>query len=112
MGKLFQVLVPNLTESISSTAEKFLQVRAQRIVQELRSIALDAGAATSLVAPVGSPAMLVWRWYYLDNDDLLVVAKTGPVPSCPAPSARSILWHFDNATMKHNGNSQQIHDAI
>jgi len=60
----------NLTESIASTAEKFLQVRAQRIVQELRPIALDSNAAASLVSPVGSLAMLAWRWYYLDNGDL------------------------------------------
>ena len=49
---------------------------AQRIVQELRPIALDASAATSLAAPVDSPAMLVWRWYYLDNDDLLLVSRS------------------------------------
>ena len=45
-------------------------------MQELRPIALDPDAAASLVAPVGSPAMLVWRWYYLDNDDLLVVSRS------------------------------------
>jgi GntR family transcriptional regulator len=66
----------NLTESLAGTAEKVLDVRVQRIVQELRPTALDADAATSLVAPVGSPAMLVWRWYYLDNDDLLIISRS------------------------------------
>jgi GntR family transcriptional regulator len=74
--ELLRPRLTNLTESLASTAEKFLQVRAQRIVQELRPIALDASAATSLVAPVDSPAMLVWRWYHLDNDDLLVVSRS------------------------------------
>jgi DNA-binding GntR family transcriptional regulator len=74
--ELLRPHLTNLTESLASTAEKFLQLRTQRIVQELRPIALDAGAATSLVAPVGSPAMLVWRWYHLDNDDLLVVSRS------------------------------------
>jgi DNA-binding GntR family transcriptional regulator len=74
--ELLRPKLTNLTESLASTAEKFLQVRAQRIVQELRPIALDAGAATRLVAQIGSPAMLVWRWYYLDNDDLLVVSRS------------------------------------
>jgi DNA-binding GntR family transcriptional regulator len=74
--ELLRPKLTNLTESIASTAEKFLQVRAQRIVQELRPIALDPDAAASLVAPVGSPAMLVWRWYYLDNDDLFVVSRS------------------------------------
>jgi DNA-binding GntR family transcriptional regulator len=45
-------------------------------VQELRPIALDPDAAASLAAPMGSPAMLVWRWYYLDNDDLLHVGRS------------------------------------
>ena len=74
--ELLRPKLTNLTESIASTAEKFLQVRAQRIVQELRPIALDPDAAASLVAPVGSPAMLVRRWYHLDNDDLLVVSRS------------------------------------
>jgi len=74
--ELLRPKLTSLTESIARTAEKFLQVRVQRIVQELRPIALDAGPATSLVARVGSPAMLVWRWYYLDNDDLLIVSRS------------------------------------
>jgi len=74
--ELLRPKLANLTESIASTAEKFLQVRARRIVQELRPIALDTEAAASLVAPVGSPAMLVRRWYYLDNDDLLLVSRS------------------------------------
>jgi DNA-binding GntR family transcriptional regulator len=74
--ELLRPKLTNLTESIASTAEKFLQIRAQRIVQELRPIVLDPDAAASLVAPVGSPAMLVRRWYYLDNDDLLLVSRS------------------------------------
>src|SRR6516165_7590900 len=26
--------------------------------------------------PIGSPAILVWRWYYLDNDDLIIIARS------------------------------------
>src|SRR6516225_7837250 len=74
--ELLRPKLTNLTESIASTAEKFLQVRTQRIVQELRPIALDPDAAASLAAPVGSPAILVWRCYYLDNDDLFVVSRS------------------------------------
>ena len=73
---LIRPQLSNLTESLASTAEKVLNVRVQRIVQELRPTALDADAATNLVAPVGSPAMLVWRWYYLDNDDLIIVSRS------------------------------------
>jgi len=73
---LIRPQLSNLTESLAGTAEKVLNVRVQRIVQELRPAALDADAATCLVAPVGSPAMLVWRWYYLDNDDLLIVSRS------------------------------------
>jgi len=74
--ELLRPKLTNLTESIAGTAEKFLQVRAQRIEQELRPIALDTDAATSLVAPVSSPAMLVRRWYYLDNEDLLLASRS------------------------------------
>jgi GntR family transcriptional regulator len=73
---LIRPRLSNLTESLAGTAEKVLNVRVQRIVQELRPTALDAEAATSLVAPVGSSAMLVWRWYYLDNDDLLIISRS------------------------------------
>jgi GntR family transcriptional regulator len=73
---LIRPLLSNLTESLAGTAEKVLHVRVQRIVQELRPTALDDVSATSLVAPVGSPAMLVWRWYYLDNDELLIISRS------------------------------------
>jgi GntR family transcriptional regulator len=65
-----------LKESIASTAEKFLNVRVQRIVQDLTPTILAADEAAELGAAPGSPAMLVWRWYYLDNDDLLLVARS------------------------------------
>ena len=65
-----------LTESLARTAEKALNVRVQRIVQELEPTVLDADQAASLAAPVGSPAMLVWRWYYLDHDDLLAISRS------------------------------------
>jgi DNA-binding GntR family transcriptional regulator len=73
---LIRPRLSNLTESLAVTAEKVLNVRVQRIVQELRPTALEADAATGLVAAVGSPAMVVWRWYYLDNDDLLVISRS------------------------------------
>ena len=64
------------SEALASIAERALNVRVQRIVQELQPIALDADEAASLAAPVGSPAILVWRWYYLDNDDLIIIARS------------------------------------
>jgi GntR family transcriptional regulator len=66
----------NLTEALASIAEKVLNVRVQRIVQELQPMVLDADEAANLIAPVGSPAMLVWRWYYLDNDDLIIISRS------------------------------------
>ena len=66
----------NLTEALASIAEKVLNVRIQRIVQELQPMVLDADEAANLIAPVGSPAMLVWRWYYLDNDDLIIISRS------------------------------------
>jgi GntR family transcriptional regulator len=65
-----------LTEALGSIAEKVLNVRVQRIVQELYPTVLDSNEAANLAAPVGSPAMLVWRWYYLDNDDLIIISRS------------------------------------
>jgi DNA-binding GntR family transcriptional regulator len=65
-----------LSESVATTMEKFLGVRVQRIVQELEPVVLDAEAAASLVAPVGSAAMLVRRWYYLDTGELLLASRS------------------------------------
>jgi DNA-binding GntR family transcriptional regulator len=65
-----------LKESIASTAEKFLNVRVQRIVQDLTPTILADDEAAELGAAPGSPAMLVWRSYYLDNDDLLLIARS------------------------------------
>ena len=65
-----------LTESLARTAEKVLNVRVQRIEQELEPTVLDADEAANLAAPVGGPAMLVRRWYYLDNDDLLFSSRS------------------------------------
>lgn len=66
----------NLTEAIATMAEKVLNVRVQRVVQELEPTVLDADQAVKLDAPTGCPAMLVSRWYYLDNDDLLVIGRS------------------------------------
>jgi DNA-binding GntR family transcriptional regulator len=65
-----------LSESLASLAEKVLNVRVQRIVQELEPTVLDADQAARLLAPVGSSAMLVRRWYYVDNDDLLFSSRS------------------------------------
>ena len=65
-----------LTESLASLAQKVLNVRVQRIIQELEPTVLDADQAATLLAPVASPAMLVRRWYYLDNDDLLFSSRS------------------------------------
>ena len=65
-----------LTESLASIAEKILNVRVNRIVQELEPTVLDVDQAARLLSPVGSPAMLVRRWYFLDNDDLLFSSRS------------------------------------
>jgi DNA-binding GntR family transcriptional regulator len=62
-----------LAGSVASTAEEFLGVRVQGIAQELEPMVLDVEQAASLSAEVGSPAMLVKRWYYLDLDDEVVL---------------------------------------
>jgi DNA-binding GntR family transcriptional regulator len=65
-----------LTESLASTAEKILSVRIQRVVQELHPTTLDAEPAARLGAATGTPAMLVLRWYFLDNDDLIIISRS------------------------------------
>jgi GntR family transcriptional regulator len=72
---LIRPQLSKLTEALASVAERVLNVRVRRIVQELQPKVLDVEAAR-LAAPVGSPAMLVWRWYYLDNDDLLIISRS------------------------------------
>jgi GntR family transcriptional regulator len=66
----------DLTESIATVAEKTLNVRVQRVIQELQPMVLDHDEALSLAAAIGSPAMLVRRWYYLDNDDLIIISRS------------------------------------
>src|SRR5262245_2307876 len=78
VNAVYGLIRPELTnpsESLAGIAERVLNVRVQRIVQELQPIALDVDEATNLAAPVGCPAMLVWRWYYLDNGDLILIAS-------------------------------------
>jgi DNA-binding GntR family transcriptional regulator len=65
-----------ITEALASIAERVLNVRVQRIVRELEPTVLDADQAARLLAPVGSAAMLVRRWYYLENDDLLLASRS------------------------------------
>jgi GntR family transcriptional regulator len=65
-----------LSESVARTAEKVLGVRVQRIVQELEAVLLDADEAATLEAPEGGPAMLVRRWYYLDNQEPLLISRS------------------------------------
>ena len=79
MNAAYGLIRPELakpSEALASIAERTLNVRVQRIVQELQPIALDADEAAALAAPVGSPAILVWRWYYLDNNDLLMIGHS------------------------------------
>jgi DNA-binding GntR family transcriptional regulator len=65
-----------LAQSLASTAEKILNVRIQRVVQELHPTTLDAEHAAKLGAAAGSHAMLVLRWYFLDNDDLIIASRS------------------------------------
>jgi DNA-binding GntR family transcriptional regulator len=74
--ELIRPQLSKLTEALASVAERVLNVRVKRIVQELQPKVLDADEAARLSAPIGSPAMLVWRWYYLDNDDLLIISRS------------------------------------
>jgi DNA-binding GntR family transcriptional regulator len=73
---LLRPQLKTLTESLATIAEKVLNVRVQRIVQELEPTALDGDQASRLLAAISSPAMLVRRWYYLDNDDLLFSSRS------------------------------------
>jgi GntR family transcriptional regulator len=79
ISAIYGVIRPHLltlSESIATTMEKLLSVRVQRIAQELEPVVLDGEAAASLVAPVGGPAMLVRRWYYLDSGALLLASRS------------------------------------
>ena len=48
----------------------------QTIAQELEPIVLDVEQAASLSTKVGSPAMLVKRWYYLDDEVILLISRS------------------------------------
>jgi GntR family transcriptional regulator len=65
-----------LSESIAGTAEKFLGVRVRSITQELEPVVLDAEQAARLSAPMGGPAMLVRRWYFLDDAVALLISRS------------------------------------
>jgi GntR family transcriptional regulator len=75
----FSVLRPHLmelSESVASTAEKHLGVRVQRIVQELEPVLVSADEAVNLSAPDGGAALLVRRWYFLHNGELLLISRS------------------------------------
>jgi GntR family transcriptional regulator len=79
VSAVYGVIRPHLltlSESIATTMEKLLSVRVQRIVQELEPVLLDAESADALAAPVGGPAMLVMRWYYLESGALLLASRS------------------------------------
>jgi DNA-binding GntR family transcriptional regulator len=65
-----------LTESVAGTVERVFGVRVRSIVQELEPVVLDSMAASSLDTPAGAPAMLVRRWYFLDGEMTLLVARS------------------------------------
>jgi GntR family transcriptional regulator len=65
-----------LTESIAGTAEKYLGVRVDTIVQELEPVALEPETLAQLSAPVGGLAMLVRRWYHLDDGAVLLISRS------------------------------------
>lgn len=66
----------SLTESIAGTAEQHLGVRVRRIVQELEPMLLDIETSAALDASVGSPAMLVRRWYFLDGETPFQISRS------------------------------------
>jgi DNA-binding GntR family transcriptional regulator len=73
---LLRPYLDNLTAPLADIAEKVLGVRVQRIVQELEPVVLDPEQAATLSAPVGFPAMLARRWYYLANEDLILISRS------------------------------------
>ena len=65
-----------LTGSIAGTAERVCGIRVRNIVEELEPIVHDAETAAVFATAVGSPAMLVRRWYFLDGETILMISRS------------------------------------
>jgi len=66
----------DLTGTIAGTAERVFGIRVRNIVEELEPIVHDDETATIFDAPEGSPAMLVRRWYFIDGETILLIARS------------------------------------
>src|SRR6516225_2224433 len=65
-----------LTGSIAGTAERMFGIQVRTIVEELEPIVHDAETAAVFGAAVGSPAMLVRRWYFLGGETILIISRS------------------------------------
>ena len=65
-----------LTGSIAGTAEQVFGIQVRNIVEELEPMVHDGETAAVFSAPVGSPAMLVRRWYFLDGETILLISRS------------------------------------
>jgi len=66
-----------LTGSIAGTAERVFGIRVRSIVQELEpTIVPDGEAAVRLDVPAGSLAMLVRRWYFVDEATVFLISRS------------------------------------
>jgi DNA-binding GntR family transcriptional regulator len=65
-----------LTGSIAGTAERMFGIQVRNIVEELEPIVHDAETAAVFGAAVGSPAMLVRRWYFLGGETILIISRS------------------------------------
>jgi GntR family transcriptional regulator len=75
----YSAILPYLSEltgSIAGTAERVFGIQVRNIVEELEPIVLDAETAAVIGDSVGSPAMLVRRWYFLDGEIILLISRS------------------------------------
>jgi DNA-binding GntR family transcriptional regulator len=75
----YSAIRPFLSElpgTIAGTAEQVLGVQVRNIVEELEPMVHNNETAGAFSAPVGSPAMLVRRWYFLDGETILLISRS------------------------------------
>src|SRR5215470_7966311 len=65
-----------LTGSVAGTAERVFGIRVRSIVEELEPIVHDGETAAIFDTAEGSPAMLVRRWYFIDGETILLIARS------------------------------------
>ena len=65
-----------LTGSVAGTAERVFGIRVRSIVEELEPIVHVGETAAIFDTAEGSPAMLVRRWYFIDGETILLIARS------------------------------------